>query len=230
MKATVKITHILDPWVSPDGKKTIYKLRAEVEDKTLQFSTWDKQISEALTPDIVCEIEYTEKPRGDYIDRTISQAWIDGKPIAEEKPKEKYQGKSYQRQDDSPEKRLSIEMQTFMQHVPLIADNDSIPGDLKNAIYRWGRHLFRDYLPSSDTVKTTTVAVKDTAAESEATPAAPQEAPSVPMKNIGDLFTACWKEFRMSKDKVLATLGVADQSEIKNVATAYLQVKKSKES
>jgi hypothetical protein len=126
MKVTARITEILAPWTSEDGTKSIYKFKAQIPDheSPVKFDTWHKTISEALIKDIECEIEFTEKMKGDFMNRNVSQAWIDGKPIAEDQPKKAWS----KGEAETPEKRKSIEDQTRAQLITqlLVADKIDI--------------------------------------------------------------------------------------------------------
>ncbi len=234
MKAKAKITEVLSPWTSDDGTKSIYKFKAQIPDHEgpVKFDTWHKTISEALVQGIECEIEFTEKMKGDFMNRNVSQAWIDGVPIAEDKPKGQKQWQP--RQDDSPEKRLSIERQSYVQNLPLFVGNKDIPSDLRLAICAWGRDLFKDYLPTSKDIKTEpqpqpASLSKAATPSDEAFEKLVSASETVVMKTLGDLFNQCHREWKMTKYQVLKVLGIEDQAEITNVGQAYLQVKKIKE-
>lgn len=51
----------------------------------------------------------------------------------------------------------------------------------------------------------------------------------IPMKTIGDLYTACYKKWKMQPDDVLKELGLSDQKQIANLADAYDQIYAVKE-
>jgi hypothetical protein len=152
-KKKVTITEVKEPrhFESKDRngnpkQRTAYSFKAKGEDgKELLYQTFSDTIDKAARdqkPGLPVEVEYEVKTRewdGNTItDRNVSQMWVDGKPVREDKP---HTGTSWQRQDESPEKRHSIEKQAFMEFGPGVAES-KIPDDIKEGIWEWGRELY----------------------------------------------------------------------------------------
>ena len=95
----------------------------------LEFGCYDQKIQPFLQIGSNVDIEWTEKPGKEYqgqptTQRTITQLYIDNKPIAEAKQQGKPYGGGYK---DSPETRASIEAQTAVNNLTLMIIHDKLP-------------------------------------------------------------------------------------------------------
>jgi hypothetical protein len=212
-KKKILITSVSEPksGVSAKGPWTVWNFKGDDGGSELGYQTMSKVIGPKLIVDLECEIEFetTQRVSGEntYTDRKVSQMYINGEAVVQ---KGEFKGKGeFKRQDDSPEKRLSIERQSFMQNVCPLADCPEVPTDLKEAMWAYGRELFKDYLKPA-VVKATATAVKDTAKPIDATSDAPQEAEKPFFDGVGEILwdTKTKEGFRKSFENFKSTKGI----------------------
>jgi len=92
---------------------SILGFSALLENKELMFKTLSKSLFEFIKPDAEYEAEYEVQESQQYgTSRTVSMLYKDGKPVVESKPRER----QWRGNEDSPEKRTSIERQSCLSH------------------------------------------------------------------------------------------------------------------
>lgn len=227
MRTKLTITSPIETKQTSKGKP-FYTFKAKDGDKEFNYSTFSQTIGTTLVQGIQCEAEVEEKEHTGndgtvYKNRTVNQVWIDGKPVREEK--KSYQGNF---KSDSPEKIASIERMKCLDcatNYAIAAKMDS-PGLLKVAdkMLAWIQSKQLEQKPTETTEHT-----NPESGPADSFDKIPSASGEIPMKTLGDFFSACHKQWGMTKSQVLKELGISDQKQIGHLPTAYLQIKAIKE-
>lgn len=208
--------------------KPFYTFNAKGDDGgELSYSTFSQTIGAALVQGVTYEVEFEISTReydgNTYTDRRVNQVWVDGKPIREEK-------KQYNR-GKSPEDIASMERTSLWRgFCDIKSSGISLPDDVENGILDIARKMIRSQIETSTPKLERTASVESFSKEKQPEPIATINPPEeVIINTLGDLFTFCLKKWKMNQSQVLKELGVTEPKQIKNIATAYLQIKAVKE-
>jgi hypothetical protein len=197
-------------------KVTVYKCMAEVDGAEIKLETFDKQIGEKLVEGLKAEVEITEKESKDksYINHIINQMWINGEPVKQPK-------KEWKKDDDSPEKRLSIERQSYMANIPGVMNCDRIPAGLRERIIGWGYSLFDDRKPPQENIKETPVKEPKKPVKATTEDEKPAKAITDEDKEKADNFMLWAKnKYGLGDTEIWDMMEVKNQYEIKNLSKA----------
>lgn len=202
-----------------------FKAKGEDDDKAHTYKAFSSRLFEYIEKGatIDCDINITtktvegqdEEPRT-YTNRKVTQIYVDGQPV-----NVRQSGGGYRQ--DSPETRASIESQKR--------------ADITAQLWIGGK--FDEKTPEVIKMRKWLMAetpLPDKAPEAPQTALKPQEtAPKenlkdLPIKNLGDLFSACLKHYKLSQSAVLKELGGGTKEDIADAQTAWLQIVENRQS
>jgi len=186
------------------GDKKFYVV---VDEKGAEFTTFDTKIAK-VTPGSIIEADV--KVEGKYVN--IAE-W----KVLEDAPASLPGSGKTPEQFDA--ERRSIEAQVAFKGIiqlieqEAIQKTDFVPGDLKTSVYDWARARLGKAAPMQASQKETKVGTTRAAIDNEH------------FENVGQLLTACSKEFGMNRAAVLAEANVNDPKEIKDLDALWKQIK-----
>ncbi len=201
----------------PIGDKGVVKLafNATVDGKkAFQFFTFSPSLFEAIESSVGKEIEaeviiseVDTKNGSHFVDRKVTQVYIDGKPV-----KTGSGGKGYN-QGYSPEERASIEAQTGVKAVlGLVPHYDNVPSDISTRIKKSIEKAL-DWCDLKVDANMKPFVQSETPAPKPATKKAGAKAktatdaiPTGEFKNPGEFLKACLDVYGLNRTKVLAEL------------------------
>ena len=134
------VVTVMEP--KPVGDKGAIKYSAKVKagEKEFILQTFSKIFGEYFKPGETLDAEYSvttrenaNDPEHPWIDRKVTQIFVDGKAVGGDKT-----GRQWRASEDSPEKRASIEAQSAVQAVVQLRISDKLKDD--NPIYLAALH------------------------------------------------------------------------------------------
>ncbi len=174
----------------------------------ISYETWSEQIAEHVkvgaTLDAEVEFTVTESQGQTYHHNKVFQLYVDGKPVRTEQSKG-----NWRPQEDSPEKRKSIEDQKRSDLISQLSIADKITQEniLVVKLCKW-LELLGETTQKVD--------------KAQPTPAGQQaQASGNGFSNAGEFLSKCLVELKLSKTQVLKQLAVADITDIKDFKAAY---------
>jgi len=218
-KKQVTITEVLESKSGTSQKTgkpwTVYSFKAKNGDgNSVTYKTLSTSIGELVKPNLKCEIEFEISERSHegntYIDRNVSQMWIDGKPVRDTEKK------GWQPRGADPENRASIEKQVIWKgYVEALIAEKHLPEDIEHVILSWARQALG--IPDKPTGKTKQEAELDKAFNEL------KGAESVPpMPNPAAFWKVCKAEFGLMPNQVRSELNL-DVNEVPlDLTEAYL--------
>ena len=160
-----------------------------------------------------------------YTNRKVTQIYIDSQPV-----NVKQSGSGYR--EDSPQKIASIETQTAVKTMVGAYGQIEAAGIAKGVAPK--------YTPFVAKIINNALTWCNTRIPADDAPKAPQPVPQppqtpskdkaednlmdLPIKNLGDLFTACQKHFKLTQSNTLKELGLTAKEEIADVQDAWRQI------
>ena len=202
----------------PIGTSGAIKLafQGETKEHTYWFFTFSKRLTPIIESsvgkviDAQVEISTRETESATYIDRKVTELFVDGKSVQDTQKQGGWRGKS-------PEE-LELSRRSYaLSYAKDLAVADRIK---VNEIIGQAQK-FNDWLSG---VKSP--AVKKTTKPKEEQASTPDEGPSEPeVTNLGQLFQACKDQFKMTMNDVLAELNVSSKDEIADAAEAWSEIK-----
>jgi len=188
-------------------------------DKALSYFTFSSRLFETIEKGgaIDCDVNIsTRNWTGDdgnvmtFTDRKVTQIYIDGQPVG---------GKRFGGYGDSPEKIASIEAQSRAKIISElwiagVIDKDS--AEVKK-LRAW-------IMGETKTTKKSESIEAIFPEEQSQGETVTGDLKGLPIRNLGDLFSACLHHFKMNQSAVLKELGTSSKEQISDPGEAWLQI------
>lgn len=203
--------------VGDKGAKKLPFKATNAENKEYWYFSFRTSVFDTIKKDaeLDAEVEVTTREYNDntYVDRKVTQIYVDGQPVGGQK-QGGWRGKSPEELDLS---RKSYAL-SYAKDL-CVADKIKLNDIIKQAelFDKWmsGGEVAKPAAGKAPAVKDTTTAVKDTTDKTV-------------VKTIGDLFNASMGEYKMKPEDVLKELGYSSKEDIVDPAEDWERIKEIK--
>jgi len=210
-----------------------FKAKLEDADKAHTYKAFNEKFFEHIKKGetIDCDINITTNTSerdGEpitFTNRKVTQIYIDGQPV-------NVRQSGGGRWQDNPETRASIETQTAVKAmIGLYGQNPAeiaLPPRAR-AIIKKALDWCDDHIPAHGEAPKAPQTALEPPQPASKEKADVSDLRNLEIKNLGDLFTACLKYFKLSKSAVLKELGGITQEQIADPKDSWLQIVATRE-
>jgi len=229
-RLTLAVTEVAEPKDVGKDKplmKLVFKATGEDGDKEHEYFAFSTRLFDYIKKDttIECDVNISKREWGDNIftDRKVTQIYTDGQPVGGRR--------SGGYREDSPEKIASIEAQKRADITAQLWIADKLK-EKDPEVIKMRAWLMNDAPPAKPAADEAPGAMKQAkpplAAKSTKDKGDTPDLRSLPIKNLGDLFSACLKHFKLNQSAVLKGLGGIAKEDIADPQDAWLQIVEAK--
>lgn len=225
-RLTLTITEVKErqPIGEKGAVKLNFKAKGEDGDKEFWYFTFSQRLFETIEQgkgrELECDVNIStrEWDGNTYTDRKVFQIYMDGQPVGGRRPG------GYQ---DSPEKIVSIESQKRADIIAQlwIAGKFDGNGPEVGKLKTWLGELGESALVVAPKVEAPKAEkAKPQASKASAPTPEPDDLMNLPIKNLGDLFKACYEHFKLTQTAALKELGGITKEQIADPLDSWRQI------
>jgi len=221
------VVTVMEPKAVGDKGAIKYSAKVKTADKEFILQTFSKTFGEYFKSGETLDAEYsvtsrenTNDPEHPWIDRKVTQIFVDGKAVGGDKT-----GRQWRASEDSPEKRASIEAQSAVQAIIQLRVSDKLTdtSPVYLAALHWctiklGQPAKEALFPPETGKTTIPPSSQPPAAQTGASPA--KEQADLTFQNLGDFLAAALTKGYKTKASIETKLGQKLEL-VKNLEEAY---------